>query len=76
METINSLKGMLLVSGALCIDSMPIGETGEFIVLAFRTHPLHSYVVWNADQAGNCWRGDYCSTLDEAIAAYKRRAGL
>lgn len=74
METITSLTGMVLNSGALCIDSRVQGE--DFVVLAFRSHPLHQYVVWNADQAGNCWRGDYCSSLDEAVSVFKGRLGI
>lgn len=73
METINSLTGTILQSGALCIASRSIGNDGDFAVLAFRTHPLHPYVVWNADSSGNCWRGDYCATINEAVELYDQR---
>lgn len=73
METLKSLTGMILNSGALCIDSAPQGE--EFVVLAFRSGSYDPYVVWNADQAGNCWRGDYCSSLDAAVEIFKSRLG-
>jgi hypothetical protein len=70
-----SLVGMVLQSGALCIAERVITADGEAVVLAFRTHPLHPYVVWTADRAGNCWRGDYCSSLTEAAAAFEARSG-
>ena len=75
MDTQVSLVGMVLQSGALCIAEHVITVDGEAVVLAFRTHPLHPYVVWNADQAGNCWRGDYCSSITEAAACFEARAG-
>lgn len=74
METLESLRGQVLQSGALCIDSKKTNIDGEFVVLAFRTHPVDPYVVWNADSAGNCWRGDYCRSLAEAQAMYERRS--
>lgn len=75
MSTTTSLLGMVLVPGALCIAEAPAYHDGELVVLAFRTHPLHPYVVWQADEAGNCWRGDYCSSISEAVAAFKARSG-
>jgi hypothetical protein len=33
-------------------------------------------VVWTATEDGDCFRGDYCSTIQEAISCAERRAGL
>jgi hypothetical protein len=33
-------------------------------------------VVWEANQQGECWRGDYCDTLEEAMEAFERRTGV
>ena len=69
------LRGTILQSGALCIAAAPTKFDGEFVVLAFRDHPVDPYVVWNADSEGNCWRGDYCTTLMYASARFFERSG-
>lgn len=66
--------GDLLNNNAIVIDSHRIGE--EFIVLALRPHPLHPYVVWNADYTGEAYRGDYCVNLNEAMNCFASRAGV
>jgi hypothetical protein len=48
---------------AICVD-----ETG-----------LHPYAIWNVIARPDGWlaeSGDYCSTLEEALVAYKERGGL
>jgi hypothetical protein len=69
------LRGTYLQNGALCIAAAPATHDGEFIVLAFRDHPVDPYVVWKADSAGNCWQGDYCTTLMYATARFFERSG-
>ena len=69
------LRGAILQNGALCIAAAPTKFDGEFVVLAFRDHPVDPYVVWNADSEGNCWRGDYCTTLMYASARFFERSG-
>lgn len=71
METIESLRGQILQNGALCIESKKRGD--EFVVLAYRTHSYDPYVVWNADEAGNCWRGDYFPSLAAAVKRFEDR---
>lgn len=67
IEIRESLRGSTLSNGALCLESRPSVFDGEFVVLAFRAnHPIDSYVVWNADSAGNCWRGVYFKDIKEA----------
>jgi hypothetical protein len=70
------LRGTTLANGALCIASAPTRYEGEFIVLAFRDHPVDPYVVWTSDSAGNCHQGDYCTTLMYAAARFFERAGV
>jgi hypothetical protein len=70
-----TLRGQKLQNGALCIESWQINED-EHIVLAIRDYVVDPYVVWTATEDGNCFRGDYCNTLQQAIAAAERRAGL
>ena len=53
------LRGTTLANGALCLASAAHRYDGEFVVLAFRDHPVDPYVVWYSDAAGNCWQGDY-----------------
>ena len=69
------LRGTHLQNGALCIAVAPAIFDGEFVVLAFRDHPVDPYVVWNADAAGNCWHGDYCTSLMYASARFFERSG-
>ena len=69
------LRGTTLANGALCLASASHRYDGEFVVLAFRDHPVDPYVVWNADSEGNCWRGDYCTTLMYASARFFERSG-
>jgi hypothetical protein len=70
-----SLRGQKLNNGALCIESWQI-NADEHVVLAFREHPIDCFVVWTATEDGDCFRGDYCSTIQEAVAVAERRAGL
>ncbi len=70
------LRGTHLQNGALCIAAAPSTHDGEFIVLAFRDHPVDPYVVWKADADGNCWQGDYCTTLTYASARFFERSGM
>ena len=70
------LRGKHLQNGALCIASAPHRYDGEFVVLAFRDHPVDPYVVWYSDADGNCWQGDYCTTLMYAAARFFERSGV
>jgi hypothetical protein len=70
-----TLRGQQLQNGALCIESWQI-NADEHVVLAFREHPIDCFVVWTATEDGYCSRGDYCSTIQEAISCAERRAGL
>jgi hypothetical protein len=70
-----SLRGLQLQNGALCIESWQI-NADEHVVLAFREHPIDCFVVWYSNEDGMCWQGDYCSTIQEAVAVAERRAGL
>jgi hypothetical protein len=71
-----TLRGTILANGALCIASVAGPYAGDFTILAFREGSFDPYVVWNANQDGECWRGDYCSTLEEAMEAFERRTGV
>jgi len=71
-----TLRGTILANGALCIASAPGAYPGDFTILAFREGSFDPYVVWEANQDGECWRGDYCSTLEEAMKAFQRRSGV
>jgi hypothetical protein len=71
-----TLRGTILANGALCIAAVPGAYAGDFTVLAFREGSFDPYVVWEANQDGECWRGDYCSTLEEAMEAFERRTGV
>lgn len=73
--TRGALRGKMLQNGALCVESWQVNQD-EHIVLALRDHPFDPYVVWTATDEGNCSRGDYCQTLQEAIKRAERRAGL
>ena len=73
--TRGALRGKTLQNGALCIESWQV-NLDEHVVLALREHPVDPYVVWTATEDGNCSRGDYCRTIQEAIKAAERRAGL
>ena len=73
--TRGALRGQTLQNGALCIESWQV-NLDEHVVLALREHPVDPYVVWTATEDGNCSRGDYCRTIQEAIKAAERRAGL
>lgn len=70
-----SLRGLQLQNGALAIESWQI-NADEHVVLAFREHPIDCFVVWYATEEGNCWQGDYCNTIQEAVRCAERRAGL
>jgi hypothetical protein len=73
--TRGALRGKILQNGALCVESWQV-NLDEHVVLALREHPVDPYVVWTATEDGNCSRGDYCRTIQEAIKAAERRAGL
>lgn len=73
--TRGALRGQELQNGALCIESWQI-NADEHVVLALRDHPVDPYVVWTSTEYGECSRGDYCRTLQEALAAAERRAGV
>jgi hypothetical protein len=73
--TRGALRGTQLQNGALCIESWQV-NLDEHVVLALREHSVDPYVVWTSTEGGNCSRGDYCRTIQEAIAAAERRAGL
>jgi hypothetical protein len=73
--TRGALRGKTLQNGALCIESWQVNQD-EHVVLALREHSVDPYVVWTATEDGNCSRGDYCRTIQEAIKAAERRAGL
>jgi hypothetical protein len=75
LVTRGALRGLQLQNGALAIESWQI-NADEHVVLAFREHPIDCFVVWTSDEFGNCFRGDYCSTIQEAISCAERRAGL
>lgn len=75
LVTRGALRGLQLKNGALCIESWQI-NADEHVVLAFREHPIDCFVVWTATEDGECFRGDYCNTIQDAIAAAERRAGL
>lgn len=70
------LRGNKLANGALCIAAAPHRYEGEYVVLAFRDHPVDCYVVWYSDSEGNCHQGDYCTTLVQAMARFEKRAGV
>jgi hypothetical protein len=73
--TRGALRGQQLQNGALCLESWQI-NLDEHVVLALRDHSFDPYVVWTSTEDGNCSRGDYCQTIQEAIACAERRAGL
>ena len=73
--TRGALRGQQLQNGALCIESWQINQD-EHVVLALREHSVDPYVVWTSTEDGNCSRGDYCRTIQDAIKAAERRAGL
>ena len=73
--TRGALRGKILQNGALCVESWQV-NLDEHVVLALREHSVDPYVVWTATEDGNCSRGDYCRTIQEAIKAAERRAGL
>jgi hypothetical protein len=73
--TRGALRGKMLQNGALCVESWQVNQD-EHIVLALREHSFDPYVVWTSTDDGNCSRGDYCQTLQEAIKRAERRAGL
>jgi len=73
--TRGALRGHQLQNGALCIESWQINQD-EHVVLALREHSYDPYVVWTSTVDGNCSRGDYCRTIQDAIACAERRAGL
>ncbi len=73
--TRGALRGQTLQNGALCIESWQV-NLDEHVVLALREHSVDPYVVWTATEDGNCSRGDYCRTIQEAIKAAERRAGI
>jgi hypothetical protein len=73
--TRGALRGKTLQNGALCIESWQV-NLDEHVVLALREHSVDPYVVWTATEDGNCSRGDYCRTIQEAIKAAERRAGI
>ena len=73
--TRGALRGKILQNGALCVESWQV-NLDEHVVLALREHPVDPYVVWTATEDGNCSRGDYCRTIQEAIKAAERRAGI
>ena len=73
--TRGALRGKILQNGALCVESWQV-NLDEHVVLALREHSVDPYVVWTATEDGNCSRGDYCRTIQEAIKAAERRAGI
>ena len=73
--TRGALRGTQLQNGALCIESWQV-NLDEHVVLALREHSVDPYVVWTSTEDGNCSRGDYCRTIQEAIAVANRRAGI
>lgn len=73
--TRGALRGQILQNGALCVESWQINQD-EHVVLALREHPVDPYVVWTSTEDGNCSRGDYCRTIQDAIKAAERRAGI
>jgi hypothetical protein len=75
LMTRGALRGQILQNGALCLESWQI-NLDEHVVLALRDHSVDPYVVWTSSEDGNCSRGDYCRTIQEAVAAAERRAGL
>jgi hypothetical protein len=75
LMTRGALRGQILQNGALCLESWQI-NLDEHVVLALRDHSVDPYVVWTSTLDGNCSRGDYCRTIQEAVAAAERRAGL
>jgi hypothetical protein len=70
-----ALRGTQLQNGALCLESWQV-SVDHHIVLAMRDHSYDPYVVWDSTADGNCSRGDYCQTIQEAIQRAERRAGL
>lgn len=77
MTTLESgaLRGSQLQNGALCVESWQL-SVDHHIVLAMRENSYDPYVVWDSTDDGNCSRGDYCRTIQEAIKKAERRAGL
>lgn len=73
--TRGALRNKIMQNGALCIESWQVNQD-EHIILALRDHGVHCYIVWTATEDGDCSRGDYCGTIQEAIAIAERRAGL
>jgi len=73
--TRGALRGQVLQNGALCLESWQV-NLDEHVVLALRDHSFDPYVVWTSTADGNCSRGDYCRTIQEAISCAERRAGL
>jgi len=73
--TRGALRGHTLQNGAICLESWQV-NLDEHVVLAMRDHSFDPYVVWTATLDGDCSRGDYCQTIQEAIACAERRAGL
>jgi hypothetical protein len=70
-----ALRGTQLQNGALCLESWQVAADYH-VVLALREHSFDPYVVWDASLDGNCSRGDYCQTIQEAVAVAEKRAGL
>lgn len=57
-------------------------EVGEhyasWVAICHAEGEFHPYVVWTVIARPEGWhaeQGDYCSTLEEALVAYKKRGG-
>jgi hypothetical protein len=75
LATRGALRGQVLQNGALCIESWQI-NADEHVVLALRDYAVDPYVVWTATEDGNCFRGDYCNSIHQAMEVVERRARL
>lgn len=57
-----------------------IGDTyAAWTVICVNKEELHPYVVWTAIARPDGFiveSGDYCSTLEDALKAYKKRGGV
>ena len=73
-DIVGSTKRMVIASTKIG-DRIPDDSYANWITICCGLNDLHPYVVWNADSEGNCWRGDYCTTLMYASARFFERSG-
>jgi len=68
----------MVIASTKKVERIPGDCYATWVAICHKEGELHPYVIWDVIARPEGWfaqTGDYCSTLEQAIAKYKKRGG-